>query len=296
MEQLGTEVGGNTKVANLLEDRKKKRFEKRGSLDYDDKKYRAWFLTINNPTEPEIVTLRSDDWVYMVYQIEVGKKGTEHLHAYLYYKNPRVWPKRKFPRARIEVVKKLDKARAYCMKEDTRISGPFEFGKIPEQGARNDLTEVAEAVLSGTPVCTIATDNPGLYVRYHRGLQALAASQFKDRTAKPFVTWLWGLSGTGKTKEAFGDGASVYIKDGTMWWDNYRQQERVVIDDFDGKWPYRDLLRVLDRYPYQGQVKGGYVPLNSPYIFITCEFPPAQFWGGNELDQVLRRLDIVKRC
>jgi len=79
-----------------------------------------------------------------------------------------------------------------------------------------------------------------------------------------------------------------------MWWDGYEQQEAIIIDDFDGKWPYRDLLRLLDRYPYQGQFKGGYFKVNSPYIYITCEFAPSYFWQGNEYAQVFRRLKEVK--
>jgi hypothetical protein len=69
-----------------------------------------------------------------------------------------------------------------------------------------------------------------------------------------------------------------------------------VIDDFDGKWPYRDLLRLLDRYVYQGQIKGGYVHINSDYIIITCEHRPEEYWSGNELTQVRRRLDCVHEC
>ena len=47
-------------------------------------------------------------------------------------------------------------------------------------------------------------------------------------------------------------GRTTDIKDGTQWWYQYEGQEAVVIDDFDKKWPFRDLLRPLDRYPNQG--------------------------------------------
>ena len=87
------------------------------------------------------------------------------------------------------------------------------------------------------------------------------------------------------------------MKDGTPWWDGYTNQDVILIDDFDGKWPFRDLLRLLDRYPYQGQIKGGYVKINSPHIYITCEFPPADIYQpGNELNQIIRRLDIILQC
>jgi len=53
------------------------------------------------------------------------------------------------------------------------------------------------------------------------------------------------------------------------------------------------LLKLCDRYKYSGQVKGGFVKINSPFIFITCEFPPSHFWIGNTLTQVLRRADKI---
>ena len=54
-----------------------------------------------------------------------------------------------------------------------------------------------------------------------------------------------------------------------MSWDGYKQQEAIIIDDFDNTIPYRTLLRMLDRY---GQVNDGYEKLKSNqqsiYIYI----------------------------
>jgi len=76
---------------------------------------------------------------------------------------------------------------------------------------------------------------------------------------------------------------NIYSKDNTPWWDGYRQQQVIMIDDFEDDIPYRTLLKMIDRYQYQGQIKGGYVHINSPQMVITCEFPPSHFWSGNKL-------------
>jgi len=139
-------------------------------------------------------------------------------------------------------------------------------------------------------------DYPVLYVKYSRSFEKMIAASQSHRTAPPEVYWLHGLAGVGKTRtiiDKFGQ-ENVYIKDGTPWWDNYSQQQVILIDDFDNAIPYRTLLRILDRYAYQGQVKGGYVNINSPYIYITCEFPPDYYWSNNQLDQVTRRITFVQ--
>lgn len=257
---------------------------------------RSWFITINNPTEEEIYLLEKDCWIYMIYQHEVGLEcGTPHIHACIYYKNARIWPKKRYPRADIRKPFNLDAVIEYCSKEETRTSGPFEFGVRPVQGKRNDLEEMAKKILTKEiTVAQFAQEDPVSYLRYNKGLSLLETMTFKHRTVPPQVLWYWGLSGTGKTKAAVEIDPSFYIKDGTQWWDGYKQEKVIIIDDFDGKWPYRDFLRLLDRYPYQGQIKGGYVPVNSEYIVITCEFPPQEFWENNELEQVSRRLTAVR--
>lgn len=137
-------------------------------------------------------------------------------------------------------------------------------------------------------------DYPLLYCKYFKSLEKMLSAMQPKREVPPHVYWRWGLSGTGKTRYCIETHETHYIKDGTPWWDNYANQEAVIIDDFDNNIPFRTLLRILDRYTYQGQIKGGYVNINSPYIYITCEFPPNKYWGGNELKQIERRLTSVQ--
>lgn len=261
-------------------------------------KSRSYLLTINNYEQVDIATLKTwKDITYCVWQIEKGKEETTHIQAAIYFKNARAFNtiKKWFPRAHIESSSCFERIRNYCMKEDSRVEGPWERGIKPEQGRRNDLEKIADDIKNGMKLEEIAEKNPETYIRYNKGLQALKNVYNKDREERPSVCWLWGLSGSGKTRSCYEAHKSVYIKDGTKWWDGYEQQEAIIIDDFDGLWPYRDLLRLLDRYPYQGQIKGGYVKINSPYIYITCEFCPERFWEGNEFTQIRRRIDYEIR-
>nr|WAE43153.1 MAG: replication associated protein [Cressdnaviricota sp.] len=256
------------------------------------KRARAWCWTLNNYTDDDIASIKSIECSYLVFGKEVGKEGTHHLQGYIEFKDAKslLRMKKYIPKAHFEIrLGTPEDASKYCKKEDQDY---YEFGIIKHQGLDSDLRVACERVKAKAPLDSVAIDLPETFVRFHSGLEKLAYIVQEDRTVPPIVTWVWGLAGTGKTRLAT-EGHEFYIKDGTQWWNGYHHQERIVIDDFDGHWPFRDLLRLLDRYPYQGQTKGGYVRINSPEIWITCEFSPETFWGENELAQVQRRISNV---
>lgn len=282
-------------------------------------------FTLNNYTDADIKAINAWECKYLIYGRETGEGGTKHLQGYVEWKRPKEWQTLKNLCSRIHwETRKGTQQQAidYCKKgtqthaewAEAGAAGPnfgkgaeiYEGGTKAAPGRRTDLQEVAEMALKKTPIAEIAANHPTQYLLYSKGIEKLIESQYKPREAAPYVEWRWGPAGRGKSEEpALRHKDSYYIKDATMWWPNYSQQEAIIIDDFDGKWPFRDLLRLLDQYPYQGQTKGGYVHINSPYIYITCEFPPSHWWGPmsasgmgskNELDQIIRRIDKIVEC
>lgn len=262
-------------------------------------RHRAWCFTINNPTKSDDMSV-----VNFMKKASYGIVGNEkgdvlehpHLQGYIHLENALSFEKVKFflPRAHIEIAGGSDIQNfEYCSKQ-----GDFrEWGvKSEGQGKRNDIKEVTNLIKSGDITITdIMFEYPDLYLRYSRSFEKMFKAVQPHRSSQPQVHWRWGLSGTGKTYYVIDKhGAdNVYIKDGTMWWDGYSQQEAILIDDFDNNIPYRTLLRILHEYREQGQIKGGHVNINSPYIYITCEYPPDHYWTGNALTQVTRRLTSV---
>lgn len=225
---------------------------------------------------------------------EKGQKGTPHLQGMILFENPRAFEnvrKKVFlERAHVEVTHSMSALMKYNKKE-----GDWEeYGIKPEQGRRFDIEEMVDKVKEGASNRELWIHNATLMTQYHRSFERCRYDMLENRTEEPKVFWFCGGTGTGKTRTAYENHNTCYIKDGTMWWDGYVQQDAIIIDDFDGKWPYRDLLRLLDRYPYSGQVKGGYVKINSNFIYITCEYPPDHFWCDTELAQVKRRLTAIK--
>lgn len=272
------EVGGNTKTPT---------------------RFRNWLLTEFNENFFKFYEHKCIK--YEVYQIEkCPETGKLHKQSYIELKEsvPLSWIKKNINNAVHAEPRRgsQDDAIKYCTKEDTRVEGPFEQGTIKAQGARTDLDNVAELCKKKTPIKEIANEYPTTYIKYHRGIEKLIALQYEHRTDAPRVEWLWGDTGVGKTRTCVERHTSYYIKDSTKWWDGYTQQEAIIIDDYnpDGYLDLRYLLKLTDRYHLLVENKGGYIPVNSPHIYITYDKPPNEIWHGKELEQISRRIIITK--
>lgn len=262
-------------------------------------RHRSFCFTINNwtPSDHFGARLLARAAAYGIIGKEIGEEcGTPHLQGYIHMPNPISFDKIKksLPRAHITIAHGNDtQNRTYCSK-----STDFEEFGTPSigQGTRTDIKALAESIKSREfSLDEIMFEFPELYLKYNRGIKDMVQATFSPRTCAPQVIWLWGLAGVGKTTYVTSRHESLYVKDNTMWWDRYKQEEAIIIDDYDtDSIPYRTLLRLLDHTVFQGQVKGGYIYVNSPYIYITSEYHPSHFWDGNKLIQVTRRCTSVQ--
>lgn len=261
---------------------------------------RKWVFFINNWTDSDLIDVKRlfKNCEYAV----IGKEHapttkTPHLQCYGRWKNAVAFEtlKKRLPTASFMEGKGDDfDNQTYSSKENLI----FEVGSPvkEEQGRRTDIKTIADKIRSKQiSYEELMFDYPDMFLRYSRSFEKMfnAVLTPRDKNKPPEVHWRWGKAGVGKTRFVEEKHPSIYQKDNTLWWDGYNQQEAIIIDDFDNSIPYRTLLRILDRYAYQGQIKGGYVQLNSPYIYITCEFPPDSYWTANELTQITRRLTSV---
>lgn len=263
---------------------------------------RAYCFTINNYTDSDLDFVCNELIEYVDYVcmgMEEGENGTPHLQGYLYdaARPTFLAIKSLLPTAHLESAKGSPKQNIlYCSKQDPQF---WERGERPMQGKRSDLDDIRDMIDEGSSLLDVAKEHFPTFARYNKGIKLYQdlLSQPRDPNHPPTVLWLWGKTGVGKTQYAYDNFNTVYIKDATQWWDGYHHQDAIVIDDFDCKWPFRDLLRLLDRYPYQGQTKGSYIHINSPHIIITCDRTPEDVYSylePHELAQLQRRITTIR--
>lgn len=157
---------------------------------------------------------------------------------------------------------------------------------IPIKGSRNDLGDVVAAIKSGASFKDIAENHPVEFIRYHRGIRELQAQlnyQARDPANAHEVIVMVGPTAVGKSRAAkdYFDTLEepALWKTRNKWWDGYVGQRTVIFDDHNSAWfGLDDFLRIVDRNPYNAEVKGGTVPLASTRSVFTCNRMPHRWY------------------
>lgn len=241
---------------------------------------RRFCFTWNNYTDADYTKCTAFIAEYCKYGI-VGKElapntGTMHLQGFCNLTKPmRFSTIKKCLANSIHIEKAVgsdEQNQEYCSK----AGDVFEKGTPSRQGTRTDLQELISTIQSGErTLSVIAQKHPSVYIRYFRGIDSFLklVHPIPVRDFKTDVYYYWGAPGTGKSRraleEARSTGWDIYYKPRGLWWDGYKQQECVIIDDFYGWIKYDELLKICDRYPYKVQIKGGFEEFTSKKIWFT---------------------------
>lgn len=269
-------------------------------------KGKSWCFTINNYNDNDIKALKEMKYKYIVCGDEVcPTTGTPHIQGYVYFHNDRHFNalKKELPRANIRKCKGTPEQNiTYCKKTNNIL---YEDGEPPSQGKRKDLEEVKNDILEGrTTSEDIAVEHLMIYHQYARTLTKIEdiAMRRKFRTEMTQGIWYFGATGTGKSHiayEGFNPLTHYNWKDDGGWQDGYIQQETVIINEFRGEIKYKDLLQIVDKFPYEVRRRNREpMPFTSKKVIITSALPPCEVYKNlnekDSLEQLTRRFEIIE--
>lgn len=260
---------------------------------------RSVVFTLNNYVEDSIDRIeKSFDYKYLIIGKEVGESGTPHLQGFIQFKNKMTLANigGKFP-WHIEITKGTPaQAAEYCKKGGDWV----EFGELGS--ARNDGQTRGEdrwpdlyrqVTRPEVPLNEVGERFPGHYIRHYESIRKIRNDQVGHFVGLRSCWFIYGKPGVGKTRFIFDNfpQEEIYVKDPTnKWWQGYKGELIVVIDELDiACWNQgfsHYLKRYGDRYPLQGEVKGGSVNLPFRVLVITSNYDLHTFTGS---DEVLRR-------
>ncbi len=193
-----------------------------------------------------------------------------------------------------------EQAITYCSKTESRKPGsePLFYGEKSAQGKRTDIADIRDKVKEGIPLSVILSGD-NLNFQQIRCAQILQPIFSPKRCSKPFVVWIYGSTGIGKTRYVYDRFKidEIYSSHNSRWFDGYEQQKCLLVDDYRRDYiKFNLLLKFLDRYPFVREIKGGQVQINSPFIIITSPKSPFDMWNNRtseDIDQLGRRIDHI---
>lgn len=226
---------------------------------------------------------------------QIEKVSHLHVQFFLNFKNP-VRPTRITKvdsHLHIEYVNVNNGADTYCLKTESRIEGPWEFGERPVKV--NDKTDW-EMVWQKAKEGRYEEIPASIRVIHYSKLKLITKDylQFKDSDNVRGI-WIWGKSGSGKSRFvrdfALKNNKRLYPKLCNKWWDGYKGEEIVCMDDL---MPVHNCLCQhlkiwTDRYGCVLETKGGAITDNYKYFFVTSQYELKTIFPDFEDQSALER-------
>jgi len=179
----------------------------------------------------------------------------------------------------------------YCKKKESAIPNTLvEWGEMSKQGERKDIDEVVRDIQEGK-----SDESHDIFImRYPNGYRSLV-EKYDIPQARPNIkiTYIYGPPGTGKSHTAYELCKEAYRLDDSspVWFDGYRGQKCIVIEEFKGLIPICSLLKLCDKYPLRMPVKGGFVSIKADHIIFTSNFRhDALYQDSGQHDAWIRRI------
>lgn len=228
---------------------------------------------------------------YMIVGKEIGEKCEKlHYQGYISFKNAKTFKQTKkwfkLDKIHIEEAKGNDiHNQRYCSKDDNLI---IEVGEPIKQGKRSDIAKAVEIVKATNSMGEVMEQVPNYQACRHAELY-LKYKEKKRPIGKIDVIWIYGSSGSGKTRKVYEDneGKDIFCPVSYKWWEGYDGHEIVLLDDIRRDYcKFHELLKLLDIYPFRVETKGGSRQVQFKKIYITAPYSPTEMWYNHSAEDI----------
>lgn len=244
--------------------------------------------------------------VYWVYGKEVcPSTGRLHLQCYLAGKKQITLPTiRKWfgADAKYFVCKgSPEQNRNYCI-----YDGDFtEWGVLPPDGRKKGgastqakWKSIADLAVN-RDMKTIMDTYPREAVTSYRNLKQIGYDfgVVPDDLTKPCGEWIYGKSGVGKSFTARKENPGAYLKMMNKWWDNYENEDVVILEDFDPAYvqSMSYFLKIwADAYAFRVEIKNHTVSIRPKKFVVTSQYSLEQLFRDPEMLEAIKRRFTVR--
>lgn len=268
--------------------------------------FKGWFCTwpkCEMKKEDALIVLKTNglpEIVEYVIAEEEHSDGTPHLHAFLKFERKIRFSQCKFDllgyHGNYQPAKSWLAVKKYVKKDGNYISN-IDVDSAMMKKSKN-LKERNALLLNKDPKSLIDDGDISLLMLPHY----LKAKRMYEMVEKPpkhmprKCYWIWGPPRVGKSyvvRELFDD---VYEKPQNKWWDNYCNEDIVLIDDMDKHGEcLGHLLKIwADNYRFLAETKGGTVYPVYSMLIVTSNYEIDKIFNDEEIrDAIKCRFTVI---
>lgn len=288
--------------------------------DLAKKRSRCWMGTHQEMTREDVRHFRAACYINNVEYAEIFQEtcpttGKIHYHSIVQFTNP----------IRFTTVAELDpkahwdthqKGLLGIYKYVSKEKHPFlQYGEVPEiikkyitsqckknaNPKKSQFDTIVEMIKAGRYE---EIKEERVYAQYQRFFDQLAQKAEPNKRWQGDLQsknhWVWGPPGSGKSS-AIWDAAerenlTIYQKLQNKWWDGYKGEDIVLIEDADP-----EIMKKLaafmkvwsDRYPFTYEVKGSSKTMKSPsyHFVVTSNYPMKECFNSTDYVAIQRRFE-----
>lgn len=218
--------------------------------------------------------------------------GHEHIHCYVHFKKSQKLYKGKLQGCHVDKCKGTPRQCTDYVKKDGQII--LEEGDEPAPDKKKfTIGNVKKATQEEID------EMPAQFVKQIEHIVRTSEDDEKPSYRdEPKITWLYGPTGTGKTRYCVEAGATMVTYNPQGFFSDWRKAKIIALEEMRGQVPFATLLQLGDFYQnyYYVNIKGDFKKVNIDRLLITSPMSPKDCYPNltnEQFTQLTRRIKEV---